>query len=254
MLTFALAQVGCAAPAVRIVDAGSPGAETVLLIHGLGRGATSLQAIGDALHADGYRLCHVDYPSTRHGPQELVRRVSAAIDACTVSDTVVHAVTHSLGGILLRAVVRERRDVISGRVVMLAPPNGGSELSDVVQRSGFLRAVLGPTGADLGTHPLSFPNRLGPATFDLGILAGDRSVHPLGTFLLKGPNDGTVTERSARLAGMQDFATVHRAHSFIMNAPEVVFETRAYLRDGCFSGELDSVSYDIMSACARRRD
>ena len=252
ILLFALCLTSCTSQNLRVMDASSPSADTVLLIHGLARGASSMNTIGEALHADGYRLCYIDYPSTRYGPPELVRRVNTAIDQCLVPGSTVHAVTHSLGGVLLRAVVRERRDLVDGRVVMLAPPNGGSELGDVVERSGFLRAVLGPTAADLGTNPFSFPNRLGPANFDVGILAGDRSVHPLGSFILDGPNDGTVTQRSARLAGMRDFATVHRAHSFIMNAPEVVHETRAYLRSGCFSRQLESVSYNVMFDCADR--
>ena len=241
---------GCASPGATIADATVPDAPTVLLIHGLARRSGSLDQIGDALQASGHRLCYIDYASTRHGPPELLRQVTAAIDDCVGDSATVHAVTHSLGGILLRAYAREHRGRINGRVVMLAPPNGGSELSDVVERSVLLRAVLGPTAAQLGTGPLSYPNRLGPATFDVGVIAGTRSVHPLGTFLLQGDNDGTVTVERARLPGMKDFATVRRAHSFLMGAPEVVHETQAYLEEGCFSRDLEEVSYDKHTPCA----
>lgn len=241
---------GCASPGATVVDALTAPADTVVLIHGLGRRSGSMNKIADALHADGYRVCLVDYASTRHGPPELVRQVTDAILDCAVPESTVHVVTHSLGGILLRGFALEHGAVLTGRTVMLAPPNAGSELGDLVQRSGLLRAVLGPTAMELGTGPLSLPNRLGPVLFDVGVIAGSRSVHPLGTFVLKGANDGTVTARNARVAGMRDFATVHRAHSFIMSAPEVVAEVRAYLATGCFSGEIEDVSYDAHTHCA----
>lgn len=245
--------VACASPKVAVVGDRSADADTVVLLHGLGRGSGSMRSLAKALGADGYRVCLVDYASTRFGPPELVRQVGGAISECAPDSGDLHIVTHSLGGILLRAWARENAALLTGRAVMLAPPNSGSALSDVVEHSGLLRAILGPTGADLGTQPFSFPNRLGPATFDVGIIAGTRSLHPLGYFLLSGPNDGTVTTRSARLGGMRDFMTVHRAHSFIMGAPEVVYEVTAYLRDGCFTRELEDVSYDVRTRCADAR-
>ncbi len=248
---FALWFPGCTSPGASVLEAVATPADTVVLIHGLGRRSGSLNIIADALHADGYRVCRVDYASTRHGPPELLRQVTDAILECAQPDSTLHVVTHSLGGILLRGFALEHGDVLTGRTVMLAPPNGGSELGDLVQRSGLLRAVLGPTATELGTGPLSLPNRLGPVLFDVGVIAGNRSLHPLGSFVLNGPNDGTVTEQNARVAGMRDFAAVHRAHSLIMRAPEVVAEVRAYLVTGCFSREMEEVSYDAASHCAR---
>ncbi|MFK7886414.1 MAG: esterase/lipase family protein [Gammaproteobacteria bacterium] len=245
--------VACASPKVSFEGSREAAADTVVLLHGLGRGSGSMRALATLLGNDGYRVCSIDYASTRHGPPELVRQVTAAINDCAPEQGSMHVVTHSLGGILLRAWARENPGQLTGRAVMLAPPNRGSELSDVVGHSGLLRAVLGPTGADLGTNPFSFPNRLGPARFPVGVIAGTRSLHPLGYFLLEGPNDGTVTARSARLAGMRDFVTVHRAHSFIMGAPEVMYEVSVFLRDGCFSRELEDVSYDASSLCADAR-
>jgi pimeloyl-ACP methyl ester carboxylesterase len=241
----------CAAPRVALEGSREAGADTVVLLHGLGRGSGSMRKLAKVLGDDGYRVCLVDYASTRHGPPELVRQVTAAMDDCAPTQGRMHVVTHSLGGILLRAWARDYGDQLTGHAVMLAPPNAGSALSDVVEHSGLLRAVLGPTGADLGTHPFSFPNRLGPARFAPGVIAGTRSLHPLGYFLLEGPNDGTVTTRSARMAGMRDFVTVHRAHSFIMGAPEVIYEVGVFLRDGCFSRKLEDVSYDSATLCAQ---
>lgn len=233
-------------------DRAAEGGATVVLLHGLGRGAGSMQPLADALAKEGYRVCPVDYPSTRFGPPALVREVTDAIAACAGDSATLHVVTHSLGGILTRAWAREHRNQLTGRVVMLGPPNHGSELGDLAARSGVLRAVLGPTAVDLGTNPRSFPNRQAPADFPVGVIAGTKAWHPIGSVMIDSPSDGTVSVKSARLPGMHDFATVHRAHSFIMNAPEVVHEVRAFLATGCFSRDLEEVSYDGGTMCAER--
>ena len=246
---------GCARQsAVRLsAEPVKAGLGTVVLVHGLGRGAGSMRRLTEALAEDGYQVCAIDYPSTRFGPPELVRQIGASIDACRENrDGPVHFVTHSLGGILVRAWARDHGGRVTGRVVMLGPPNHGSELGNLVARSGLLRAVLGPTAAELGTEPTSFANRQGPVTFAAGVLAGTKSRHPVGSVILQGANDGTVTVASARLPGMHDFATVHRAHSFIMGAPEVIHEVRRFIASGCFSRRLENVSYDVNTICAGR--
>lgn len=243
---------GCTVPGARVIDAphGQANGATVVLVHGLSRRSGSLMRVGDSLQAMGYRVCRIDYPSMHEPPEVLVEGFARDVAQCAEAGTVLHFVTHSLGGIVLRAWVREHPDTPIGRVVMLSPPNHGTRLADVAARSVFLGAILGPTAVQLGTDPGSFPGRLGPATFAVGIIAGDRSIHPLGTFLLERPNDGTVTAASARLAGMRDFAIVRKSHSFIMRAPEVVTEVAAFLATGCFSRQLETVSYDDTTPCA----
>lgn len=252
LATLAIAASACGTPGARVIeaaDARDDGA-TVVLVHGLSRRSGSLMAIGEALLAQGYRVCRIDYPSMSEPPEAIVTGFTEHVRDCAPADARLHFVTHSLGGIVLRAWVRETAPAAIGRVVMLAPPNQGTELADIAARSALLSAVLGPAAGHLGTGPGSLPRRLGPADFELGIIAGDRSLHPLGTFVLEGPNDGTVTAASARLAGMRDFATVRRTHSFLMDSPEVIEEVLAFLASGCFSRRLGNVSYDPDTVCA----
>jgi hypothetical protein len=119
---------------------------------------------------------------------------------------------------------------------MLAPPNAGSEWVDAF-RDTFLLALAGPAARELGTDPESAPRRLGRVDFELGVLVGDRSWNPLGSWLIPGDDDGTVAVASARVDGMADFRVVHENHTFILVSPDVVWQTIHFLEHGAFEAE-----------------
>ena len=146
----------------------------------------------------------------------------------------LHFVGHSLGGVLTRALLAEQRPENLGRVVMLAPPNQGSEIVDSLANSAAFGWVLGPTASQLGTDRESLPNRLPPPDYELGVIAGVESVNPVGSSMLPGEDDGTVSVERAKLPGMTDFVTVPYSHTFIMRAKEVADLTIHFLRHGRF--------------------
>ena len=123
--------------------------------------------------------------------------------------TTIHFVTHSLGGIVLRQYLATHKLTYLGRVVMLAPPNQGSELADRLKDNILFRFATGPAGRQLGTDSSSLPRRLGPADFDLGVIAGDRSLNPLFSAWIQGPDDGKVGREypPERHAGFPDRAS-----------------------------------------------
>jgi triacylglycerol lipase len=210
--------------------------DEVILLHGLCRTSRSMAKMECALTRAGYKVQNVDYPSRTASIQQLADdAIGKAIGDCQRDGaTKIDFVTHSLGGILVRSYLARHAIPSLGRVVMLAPPNQGSE---VVDRLGWLflfKWINGPAGSELGTGTNSTPNRLGPATFPAGIIAGDRSINWINSLLIPGRDDGKVSVERTRLAGMSDYIVIHTAHPFIMRNREVIRQTIQFLRTGGF--------------------
>lgn len=211
--------------------------ECAVLLHGLGRGPASMWLLGERLEAAGFAVERPAYPSRAAPIAQLVDVVDKGLDACRAGGHApVHFVGHSLGGMLVRARLARDTPPDVGRLVMLAPPNGGSEIADRARDSWWYRAITGPAGQELGTDASALPRRLPPPTIETGVIAGTVSLDPWFSAWLPGADDGKVAVSRTRLAGMRDFLTVPHGHTFIMNGTDVARATIAFLRHGRFAG------------------
>ena len=86
----------------------------------------------------------------------------------------------------------------------------------------------------MGTDKESLPNRIGPATYEVGIIAGDKTVNPILSMIIPGEDDGKVSVERARLSGMKDFLVVHKAHPFIMNDEDIIKQVIYFIENGRF--------------------
>jgi triacylglycerol lipase len=212
--------------------------EAIVLIHGLGRTTLSMRRMERELEKQGYHVLNFTYPSTRLP----IERAAELLDRTVTQHALdraprLHFVTHSLGGIVLRQYLKVSHPWNLGRVVMLAPPNHGSELVDRLKENLFFKLFTGPAAQQLGTDPMSMPARLGPATFDVGVMAGDRSLNPLFSACIPGPADGKVPVASTQLDGMRDFLLVHHTHTWMTWRMEVIRAVVCYLQTGRFRRE-----------------
>lgn len=213
-------------------------AETVILVHGLGRTPASMAVLSSRLKGAGFRVVNFGYPSTSAEIEVLVDSLELAVVSCCGDPAGrLHFVTHSMGGVLVRSYLADRAPGFAGHVVMLSPPNQGSEVIDAFGNSPLIRSLLGPAGTRLGTDSSGIAQELGPIDFSLGIITGDRSINPIGSWLIPGPDDGKVGVGRARLDGAADFIVMPATHTFIMNRGDVAEEIVHFLTRGTFVNE-----------------
>ena len=206
----------------------------VVLLHGLARGKGSMAKLGKHLHAEGFDVWSHTYPSRQHAIGELAARLADAI-AVAAGGRSVCAVTHSMGGVIVRHLGDPR--IRWARIAMLAPPNQGSQLAAGLASNALYRWFYGPAGSELADGAAWPPP---PAPF--AVIAGTRNLawtNPsswtVGRRFAPGvANDGTVAVDETRLAGMAAFAEVGATHTWIMNDPHVARLVVRFLRTGVF--------------------
>ena len=211
--------------------------QCVVLLHGLMLKPWFMEKMAEAARQQGYVAVNVGYPSRQHTVQELAPlAVEDGLEQCRAAQaSPVSFVTHSMGGILLRQYLENHSIGDLHRVVMLGPPNQGSEVVDRLEGVPGFDFVAGPAGGQLGTGEDDLPHSLGPVDFELGVIAGTSSINPLFSFFVPNPDDGTVAVQSTRVEGMCAQLVLPVTHFWMMRNDEVIDQTLTFLEQGEFT-------------------
>lgn len=210
--------------------------EGVVLLHGLCRSSASMKKMESFLSSNGYTVLNVDYDSRDSSISEIADSIIPASlnNPVFVDCERINFITHSLGGIVLRSYFSRNKASKLGRVVMLGPPNQGSEVVDNFKSWGLFKVINGPAGMELGTDELSTPNILGPVNFELGVIAGDRSINWINSLFITSPDDGKVSVERSKVAGMKDHCVIHVTHPYMMKRVHVMQASLDFIRNGEF--------------------
>ncbi|HEY9079264.1 esterase/lipase family protein [Magnetovibrio sp.] len=190
----------------------APRPDAVVLVHGLGRSAHSLDKMAEELRAQGFEAVQFNYASTQGAIADHARALNRVLDGLKGVRT-VSFVTHSLGGPVVRqALEQNKQDFEVGRVVMLAPPNQGSHVARTLSQYAFFRTLLGPALTDLASPSMQV---LAKPPSPFAVIAGRVSV-------LSGDGDGVVDIEETKLKHMSKHLVVPASHTFIMDHPDVI--------------------------------
>lgn len=210
--------------------------DLLVLVHGLKRTRASMWPAALLARRRGYAVFNWGYPSARRGILGHADALRRDLDALPpLGEARIHFLTHSLGGIIVRALIAFASPPNLGRVVMLGPPNAGNEIAQHLRHTRLFRRFMGPSGLELGTGTESVPRRLNEATFELGVIAGVRRRPALFGRWIGTPNDGLVSVSATRLVGMRDHLIVHGGHALLPWNPRALSQAFAFLATGRFT-------------------
>lgn len=206
--------------------------ERVILLHGLWRSVWAMDGLAAYLNEQGFETLNIPYPSFRKPLDEIVSGVREAIPE---SDKPAHFVTHSMGGIVLRCLADRYPELMTGKTVMLAPPNQGSEIIDWLEDSFLGRSVFGPGGMSLSTENVRRNIPGFKSDHEVAVVMGRTKHNRIFQSLLGEDHDGIVTIEGGRVNGMKKFDVINSEHTLIMNHKEA----RQHIVDHLSSGSKD---------------
>ncbi|MBV1929047.1 MAG: alpha/beta fold hydrolase [Gammaproteobacteria bacterium] len=230
--------------------ASSAQGDYVVLLHGIGRNAASMNKMEKFFTKQGYNVLNIDYPSTEKSLEDLTDHVAKHVDKFNLDKTrKIHFVGYSMGGLLVRAVLNKHRPPNLGRAVLVAAPNQGSEIADLIKDNWFYKKLYGPAGQQLTTNQNNIEKLLGDIDYSVGVIAGDRSIDPVSYLIIPGENDGKVAVDRTKTKGMADHIIIHATHTFIMNNAEALTQAVNFLKNGAF----DKTSLEIKSDTKQKK-
>ncbi len=210
--------------------------EHVILLHGLAMSSLIMTPLALYLEEQGYIIHNINYPSTSKTIEgiasEYIRPVVESIRNKNEGD--IHFVTHSMGGIVARYYLTMYPGSPITSMVMIAPPNRGSTMAEVLKKYKVARWFFGPSLIQLSTGSGSILHSLDPLKIPTGVIAGSASMNPVNSLILKGDDDGTVAVSHTPVKGMRDFVVLPRSHSGILFDKKVYELVMRFLRGGSF--------------------
>lgn len=223
-------------PIARAIPVATPG-EHVVLLHGLCRTTRSMEKMEAALSEAGYVVHNLSYPTRKKTVDQLAdEHLAPLLERDELRNAGrVHFVTHSLGGIVLRQHLKDHQPDNLGRIVLLGPPNQGSDVVDKIGHWKLFRALNGPAGNQLGSKPDSLVNQLGPLGHEHAVIAGRGSINWINSLMIPGPDDGKVAVAKTGLSDTTHHLTLMVTHPYLMQNKRVIRQVTHYLENGEFA-------------------
>jgi len=215
----------------------------ILLVHGLGEHAGRYDPMAKKLNEWGFivrgydQYGHGESDGVRGGlphPNRLLDDLADLVESTRVRNPGVPLVVigHSLGGLVILAMLAEHTEIPVHRVVLLGSPYADSAAVHGMERFGWSRRAIGRSVRDW----LKQPRPAIPDGVELGVIAGDLPVG-LGRVFVRMPaaSDGVVLVEETHVPGARDSILLHISHSAMLISPAVAAQVCAFLATGRFA-------------------
>jgi triacylglycerol esterase/lipase EstA (alpha/beta hydrolase family) len=207
----------------------------VILVHGLLVGAFSMQKISTCLDVHGFQVLNFKCSMKKYSIPVIASKFlhNFVIRHCLDKTKKIHFVTHSIGGIVVRDYIQKHNLINVSRVVMLAPPNNGSEMYTKFNKPLFQKWFLGIAGKQVANKDYldTLHQKVG---FDLGVIAANKSMNPFSFLTFNRENDGVVSVSSTKIIGMKSHVVIPTTHYFMLFNNEVIRQILTFLSRGKF--------------------
>jgi pimeloyl-ACP methyl ester carboxylesterase len=211
---------------------------SVVTVHGLWMRGASMAALPKRMRATGLKFHHFGYRSVTSPLADCAAELADYV-AGVPGDT-VHLVGHSLGGVLICAMLERGVPARIGRVVCLGSPLRGSRTAAKLARLPGGRLLVGRCLADVHARNGFNACRAG---VEVGSIAGRL---PLGVGRLFGPfpepNDGTVAVAETLIDGLADHIVLPVSHVALLWSAHVGDQVSHFLAHGRFRHAFDAGS------------
>lgn len=213
----------------------NPPTEGVIVLHGILRTRASMQGLAQFLKDQEFDVLNLNYASTHYPLEQLIDQIHPEINAfINTLSGLVHFVGYSMGGLLIRAYLKKYRPTRLGRIVLVATPNQGSELADYLSRFWLYKKIFGPAGQQLITNQSAFKDQFAEVDFESGMIAGNRPLSFITSYIIGKSNDGEVSVQSTQLEGAQDHIVLPYNHLFFPKKKKMWHQVCHFLQFGQF--------------------
>ena len=199
----------------------------MVIVHGLYMHGVAMLLLQRRLGACGFRCKRFSYSSLRSSTEENAADLAQYLR--DIDTPVVHFLCHSLGGLVVRAMLVQSSWQRPGRVLTLGTPHLGCHVAKRLGASSVLAALVGKSlvhGLDGDLPPW-------PRGREVATIAGDTAVG-IGRLVpgLPKPNDGTVALAETNLGPGYPRAILPVSHTGMLFSRSVAQYACSYLQSG----------------------
>ena len=189
--------------------------ERVLVLHGFGAPGWCVLPLVYRLRRYGFNAERWTYPSFTRPIDSIAHDLSCYIKAMPADD-VLHLVAHSMGSVVIRAMLTDIDPDRFGRIVFLAPPIAGAPLADLAPR--FVHRMFPPL-SQLASDPDGYIQSLPlPSPDRLAVIAARFDLH--------------VPPRRTRAPSIRYHLTLNLTHNGLLVSRRAAAATSSFLLAG----------------------